>query len=231
MKIYGYNKLTLLDYPGHLAATLFLGGCNFRCPYCHNAALIDTPAPHSPIDLWEITSFLKKRRGVLEGVCISGGEPTLHKDLPELINEIRKLDFKIKIDTNGSRPDVIKSLTQKGLIDMVAMDIKSSLENYQYAAGTTHIDKEKVVESVDFLLQGDLEYEFRTTVVEGLFTEQIARDIGNWLKGGDKYFLQPYKESSGVLRPGLAAPSMGELESYRAILLPYIKHVEIRGLE
>lgn len=231
MSIHGLNKLTLLDYPGKVAATIFLGHCNFRCPFCHNADLVLDPSGQPVIEKEEVLKFLKKRQGILEGVCITGGEPTLYPELESLIREIRALGYFVKLDTNGYRPTVLKQLAGAGLLDMVAMDIKSDQAGYEEVSGVRGLDLERIKESVEFLMEGHVPYEFRTTVVKELHKEETFENIGKWIGGCEKYFLQCYKDSGRVIAPGFHAYGMEEMEAFRQILLPYIKCVELRGID
>lgn len=230
MAIHGWNKLTLLDYPGKLACTLFLGTCNFRCPFCQNGTLVLHPEQEPVIEMEEIRSLLKKRKGILEGVCISGGEPTLCGQLPVLAQELKSLGYAVKLDTNGSRPEMLKSLVKEQLLDYVAMDIKNSPQRYQETVGEVVLDFSSVLESVDFLKTGSIDYEFRTTVVRELHREEDFQQIGAWLAGSRRYFLQGYQESAHVIRPGFSSYSRSELEVFRNRLLQTIPQVEIRGV-
>lgn len=229
--IHGLNKTTLLDYPGRVAATIFLGGCNFRCPFCQNSSLVLHPSDEPEISEEEVLSFLRKRTGILEGVCISGGEPTLSPDLEDFICQIHEMGYPVKLDTNGSHPKILKNLAEKNLIQMAAMDIKASPENYPSLTGLLHPDLEAIQESADFLLHGKLDYEFRTTVVKELHNEDDFQKIGTWLKGAKAYYLQAYKDSDEVLQPGFSSYSLEELEHFRNILQKNISLVEIRGID
>ena len=231
MKICGFNKTTLLDYPGRVASTLFLGSCNFRCPFCQNSPLVVDPGQQPEISPEEILAFLKKRKGILDGVCVSGGEPTLAEDLPDFLKKIKELEYEIKLDTNGSRPYVVKSLVKDGLIDMVAMDIKASPDNYPSLCGLRYPDMDSINETVQFLMSGSVDYEFRTTVVKELHSEKDFREIGQWLKGAKAYYLQAYRDSEEVLQPGFSSYSLKELEHFRSILLETMDLVEIRGID
>lgn len=231
MQIHGFNKSTLLDYPKHLAATIFVGACNMRCPFCHNASLVLRPHTQPIIPEEEIFAYLQKRKNILEGVCITGGEPTLYNDLPIFISQIKELGFKVKLDTNGTNPDMIKELVDKGLIDYVAMDIKNSKEKYKIAAGNKDISMEKIEESVSLLLSKIIDYEFRTTIVTELHSEQDMEDIGNWIKGANAYYLQAYSDSGDVISPGFTGPSKQTLDLYKDLLSHYIKVVDIRGVD
>lgn len=211
MQIRGYNKTTLLDYPEHVAATVFTGGCNFRCPFCHNADLILNPNMQAGIGEEEVLAHLRKRKGLLEGVCITGGEPTLQPDLPEFIKKIKELGYLVKLDTNGYCPEVLERLLEEGLLDYVAMDIKAAKENYARAAGLPQLDLWKIEKSIELLKCGEIPYEFRTTVVKGIHTIEEFEVIGQWLHGSRAYYLQAYRESENVL--GLRLPE--KLENAR----------------
>ena len=221
MIISGLLKTTLLDYPQHVAATIFLGGCNFRCPFCHNSDLLE--GTDGLFSKEEVLTFLKKRAGILEGVCITGGEPTLHRDLEPFIREIRSLGLLVKLDTNGYRPDVLKDLCNKNLLDYVAMDIKSGRTGYAKAAGVPGLDLSHIEESVDFLMKNTVPCEFRTTVVRELHREDDFREIG--------YFLQSYKDSENVLVPGFSSYSKEELLHFRDILVPLVPSTALRGVD
>ena len=230
MKICGFNKTTLLDYPGRVACTIFLGGCNFRCPFCQNGALVVEPGSQPEYSQEEILAFLKKRKGILDGVCVSGGEPTLSDGLPDFLHEIKNLGYDVKLDTNGSRPSVVKKLAADGLIDKVAMDIKACPSNYHVLTGV-NVDLDAICETAGWLLNGDLDYEFRTTVVRELHSEKDFQEISQWLSGAKSYYLQAYRDSDGVLMPGFSACSEDEMKNYRDILLETIPVVEIRGMD
>ena len=230
MKICGLQKTTLLDFPGHVAATVFTGGCNFRCPFCHNSDLLDMNAAPLFTDE-EVLKFLTKRRGVLEGVAITGGEPTLQPDLREFLQKVRALGYKIKLDTNGSRPDILRMLCEDGLIDYVAMDIKTCKERYPLVAGIPSLKMEGILESVEFLKCGTVPYEFRTTVVKELHSAEDFVLIGQWLSGCSAYFLQNFVASENVLVPGFSSCTKDELLSFRESLQPFIDHVELRGID
>ena len=230
IKIHGFNKLTLLDYPEKVAATIFLGHCNFRCPFCQNGGLVLNPEGEPVIPVDDVLKVLKKRQGLLDGVCITGGEPTLHPDLSSFIADIKKMGYAVKLDTNGSRPQVIKSLVEQNLIDYVAMDIKNSPSRYGETAGVSHLDFSCIEESVEFLKSGVVDYEFRTTVARELHTESDFRQIGTWIAGCRRYFLQGYQESGQVIQPVFTSYTKDEMEYFRGILLEEIPCVEIRGM-
>ena len=230
MKLCGLQKTTLLDFPGHVAATIFTGGCNFRCPFCHNSDLLGNDLPPA-YSVEEVLSFLKKRRGILEGVAITGGEPTLQPDLRDFILDIRALGYAIKLDTNGYRPDILISLCEEGLIDYVAMDVKASKERYAVLAGIPSVDIAKLDESIDYLVHGSLPYEFRTTVVKELHSDEDFEKIGPWISGCKNYYLQCFVDSDQVLNPVYTSPTKEELLRYQSIVEPYVEHVELRGVD
>ena len=232
--IAGLQKMTLLDYPGKVACTVFLQGCNFRCPFCHNSGLLaGTSEPNIPRE--ELLSFLKKRQGILDGVCITGGEPTLWKELPHLIRQIRELGFAVKLDTNGYRPEVLKQLVRDGLLDYVAMDIKNCPARYGETVGVPNLDISKIEESMEFLMTGSLDYEFRTTVVAEFHRAEDVAAIGQWFRTiapenpVEKYFLQVYTHRDSVLCPGLHPPKNEDLQAFLAEIAPYVHQAEIRG--
>lgn len=232
MKICGLQKTTLLDYPGHMAATIFLGGCNFRCPFCHNSDLLghdSAPLMTTP----ELLAFLKKRKGILEGVCVTGGEPTIDEEgLVPLLSSIRELGYRIKLDTNGSHPDVLMRLHEKGLLNYVAMDIKSGLSGYRQAAGNRFVNLDNIRESVAWLITGTLPYEFRTTAVKGLHTAADFEEIGPLISGCSRYYLQNYLETDQVLsRAGLGSFSREELLSFADLVKPYVHEHALRGVD
>ncbi len=232
MVIAGLQKMTLLDYPGKVACTVFLQGCNFRCPFCHNRGLLDA-APET-IGRDELLAFLTKRQGLLDAVCISGGEPTLQPDLEALIREIKALGYAVKLDTNGSRPSVLKRLVAQGLLDYVAMDVKNAPARYGATVGTNAPALDAVEESLSFLLNGAVDYELRTTVVDELHSEQTFAELGQWLRDlsqnkAKHFFLQGYVDRDSVLCAGLHAPSAESLAAYKAILAPYVSEISIRG--
>lgn len=231
MQIHGLNKTTLLDYPEHVAATIFAGGCNFRCPFCHNSDLVLNPASQPMIDETEILDFLLKRKNVLSGVCITGGEPTLQPDLENFIRKIKEMGYLVKLDTNGYRPEVLKSLTEQNLLDYIAMDIKSGETGYAAATGLADIDMSKIKESIDFIISSGVQYEFRTTVVKGLHQKTDFEEIAGLIKGCDKYFLQNYRDNENVIRRGFEGFSQEELEAFAEVVSPYVGKVTLRGLD
>lgn len=231
MNIYGFNKTTLLDYPGKLASTVFLGSCNFRCPYCHNSDLVFLPDTMEIIDEETVLNVLNSRKSILEGVCISGGEPTLSPGLGVFIEKIKSLGFLVKLDTNGSNPKKIKELVHSGLIDYIAMDIKNTKDKYIYTTGVNHMNLSAVCESVDYLLSGCIDYEFRTTVVKELHTPSDLIHIGEWIKGAKAFYLQSYEDSESVISPGFCSYSKKEMHDFCNMLKPYAELVQLRGID
>ena len=236
MHIAGLQKMTLLDFPGKVACTVFLQGCNFRCPFCHNSDLLGKDGPEGMTD-GQLLSFLEKRKGILDGVCITGGEPTLQPELEELIRSIKKMGYAVKLDTNGARPEVLKKLSWEKLLDYVAMDIKNSPEAYGETVGLPRMDISRVEQSVKFLLEGEQPYEFRTTVVAELHNETTMESMGKWLsslvsgKKPERLFLQGYIDRDSVLQSGLHPCSRETMENFVRILRPFVDAVEIRGMD
>lgn len=231
MKISGLQKLTLLDYPGKMAAIIFIAGCNFLCPFCHNSDLVVAPKDAPEISQEEIFSFLNKRKGILDGIVISGGEPLLYEETIDLIKRIKDLGYSVKLDTNGSFPERLKEVIDKGLVDYVAMDIKNCKEKYAKTIGKESFDISKIERSVEILKNGKVPYEFRTTIVRELHTPQDIVDIGKWINGTKNYFLQPYRDSESVIMKGFSAPKKDELEAIKAEIKPFAENVEIRGID
>lgn len=229
MLVHGFQKTTLLDYPGHLAATVFLAKCNFCCPFCHNSGLVLASDQIEAIEDSEVLKTLNKRKGILEGVCVTGGEPTLNPELPSFLRSIKELGLKVKLDTNGYKPDILGKLLEDGLVDYVAMDIKSGRDNYANIAGVKSIDIKRIEESVSLISNRANDYEFRTTYVKGLHTEEDVYDIGEWLAGDHKYFIQNYKEVSTVISPVYDSFSDWELKRIKEILSKSMTNVHIRG--
>ena len=227
----GLQKLTLLDYPGKVACTLFTRGCNFRCPFCHNASLVIRPEEQRMYDNSEIINFLKKRQGVLDGVAITGGEPTLMSGLYDFIKEVKNLGYSVKLDTNGTRPDVLRRLVGDGLVDYVAMDIKNCPEKYAYTCGLPEsYDLSKIEESKNFLMEGKVDFEFRTTVAKPFHTKEDFVKIGEWLKGSEKYFLQQFKDSGDIIGQEISSFNEREMGEFLNVLLPFVPNSQLRGL-
>ena len=231
--IAGLQKLTLLDFPGKVACTVFLAGCNYRCPFCHNAELF-TGKVESLMTEEEFFTFLQSRKGLLEGVCVSGGEPTLTPGLESFLANIKALGFAVKLDTNGSRPEILKTLAEKGLVDYVAMDVKSSREGYHAATGVA-ADLDAVEESLRFLIGGSLPYELRTTLVAQLHSRETIEAMGRWLstlapgKKPAKLYLQSFVDRDTVAYEGLTAPTENDLSAFRDSLSQFVTNVTIRN--
>lgn len=230
MYINGFQKLTILDFPGKVACILFTPGCNFRCPFCHNAALVTHIDKDTYIDEEEVFAYLKKRQGILEGVVITGGEPLLQDGIEEFIGKIKDLGYSIKLDTNGSFPDKLISLVEKGLVDYVAMDIKNSKAKYMTTIGVNNVDMSAIEKSVEFLLQNKVDYEFRTTIVDGFHTTQDIQDIVVWIKGAHKYFLQNFVDSGDLIEAGLSPVTLDTLREMKEKATEILPCVEIRGI-
>ena len=228
MDVNGLQKLTLLDYPGKCACTVFLAGCNLRCPFCHNAALVTGQAPTAMTE-GEFLAFLKKRRGLLDGVCITGGEPTLRKDLPEFIRKIRELGYLVKLDTNGSNPKMLRQLIDDKLIDYAAMDIKNCPDRYGATCGGINI-LPAVEESLSILRENKVEYELRTTLCKPFHDEKAMEAIGKWLSGTKHYYLQNFVDSGDLVGTGVSGFTKEEMEALRDAVLPHIPNTRIRGI-
>lgn len=228
MIIKGLVKLTLLDFPARLAATVFLGGCNMRCPFCHNASLVLRDGGEN-ISEESFFAFLDGRRGKLGGVCITGGEPTLYSELPTFIRKIRSRGFAVKLDTNGTNPDMLESLINDGLVDYVAMDIKSCKSGYPSASGVSNIDISKIERSVDILMEGKVDYEFRTTLVKELHTVAYMEEIGKWIRGASRYFLQGFEDSGDLISDGFSAHDTKTVAEILEAVRAYVPNAQIRG--
>ena len=232
--IAGLQKMTLLDYPGKVACTVFLQGCNYRCPFCHNSELLCHDGEAFMTEE-AFLAFLDKRTGLLDGVCVSGGEPTLYPGLEELLRRIKTLGFAVKLDTNGSRPDVLKTLVEKGLVDHVAMDVKNSPRQYAETTGIPGVSLERIEESLRFLLSDAVSYELRTTVVEPLHDETSLLEMGQWLqslvpeKKPGVLYLQKFVDRDTVIFSGLSAPTEEKIACFQEVLTPFVESVRIRG--
>lgn len=228
---FGLQKLSLLDYPGKMACTLFTGGCNMKCPFCHNSELVFLPESMMEINQDDIDQFLDKRKGLLEGICITGGEPLIHPGLKNAIKKMKAKGYKIKLDTNGTYPGYLKELVEEGLVDYVAMDIKNAPAKYALTAGVEQLNLEAIEESMHYLMENHIPYEFRTTIVQEFHEKEDIEAIGQWIKGAQSYFLQSFENNEHVIDNRLHAERKEILEDYKNILLQYVDHVEIRGIE
>ena len=231
MGIKGLTKSTLVDYPGHTTATLFVGGCQFKCPFCHNGSLVTKPYTLPDLTRKELFSFLETRKGLVDAICITGGEPTLYSDLKQLIHDIKQMGFLVKLDTNGYEPYQLDQLIKEHLVDYVSMDIKNSLDKYAKTAGCTDFDPTRIKLSVDLLKDSDIDYEFRTTVVRELHSKENILSIAQWLKGAKAYYLQPYVESEDVIMPLFTSYSHDQMLELKKLAETYIDNVHLRGMD
>ena len=228
MNIQGFQKLTLLDYPGRTACTVFTGGCNLRCPFCHNADLVRTPMA-GPNLTDEVITYLARRRGILDGVCITGGEPLLQPDLIDFLRQVKALGYAVKLDTNGSLPDRLAAVLDTGLVDYVAMDVKSSPAGYPAAVGG-EADPAVYDRSIRLLRESGLPHEFRTTAVKGLHTPEDFTAIGQWLEGAPRYFIQRFVDSGNLLSDAaISAFSDEEMQKLLNNVTSYIPNAQLRG--
>ena len=227
MEFTGIDKMSLLDYEDYVSVVLFTPKCNYRCPFCHNGkSVLESDAI---IDFDDILSYLKSRKGLIDAVVITGGEPTLMPELKERIIKIRELGLRVKLDTNGSNPDVLKDLVSSNLIDYVAMDIKNSLKEYPATCGVNKVDENKLKESIEFLISGKVDYEFRTTLVKEFHSEESINEMASLIKGAKRLYLQKFVDREGVLRPGLHEVDQVDAEKYASTLRNYVKQVNLRG--
>ncbi len=230
MTIAGLQKLTLLDFPGKTACTVFLNGCNFRCPFCHNFALAKGLA-EPLMDEAELLTFLESRKGLLDGVAFTGGEPLMQRELPDLIRKIKALGYAVKLDTNGCFPDRLKALVEEGLLDYVAMDVKNAPKRYGETVGFLKLEIDRIEESIAFLKEGHVDYEFRTTVVKELHTAEDLLEIAHWLKGAKAWYLQQFRQSEQVPNEALSAPSTGEMHAYLDLVQEVFPKAQLRGVD
>jgi len=229
MKIEALQKLTLLDYPGKMAATIFTYGCNLRCPFCHNALLV-TEESEGGISTEEVLSFLSKRKGMLEGVCVTGGEPLLQPDIEDFLRAIKEMGFSLKLDTNGTFPQKLKDVVRKGLVDYVAMDIKNCRDKYALTSGKLAMNLSAIDESIKFLLSGEVEAEFRTTVVKNFHTEEDLLKITDWISGCDRYFLQQFVDSGNLIDQSITGYSDSELTAIYKQIKRKLPVTKLRGI-
>lgn len=229
MKINGFQKMTMLDFPDKLACTVFTPGCNWRCPFCHNARLVTHIEAADAWEEQEIFSYLQKRQGVLEGVCITGGEPLMQPDLPTFLEKIKALGFLVKVDTNGTFPDRLEHLLASGNVDYVAMDIKNAPEKYVQTVGCP-VDMERINQSITLLKEGGVPFEFRTTVVRELHTMEDLLSIGAWIAGSEPYYLQSFTDSGDLIGEGYTSPTPEFLHQAADALRPMLPQIQLRGV-
>lgn len=230
MMIQGLQKLTLLDYPEKVACTVFTAGCNFRCPFCHNASLVTHIQAEQEIRQEEFFLFLQKRQRILDGVCVTGGEPLLQEGLEEFLSKIKGLGLSVKLDTNGSFPDRLKALVDEGLVDYIAMDIKNRKENYGKTIGIEGYDVADVDRSVRYILEGNVPYELRTTVVREFHQRADIEAIGRWIEGAERYYLQQFVDSGDLIQAGLRGYGRDIMEQALGTVKKYVPGAELRGL-
>ena len=228
MKVFGFEKLSMVDFPGHLCCTVFTGGCNFKCPFCQNSDLVKMQNLRE-INQDEIFSYLSKRKGVIDSLCISGGEPTIYPDLEQFIVKIKSLGFLVKLDTNGTNYEMLKRLIENNLVDYVAMDIKNSLSAYGETAGTNFVDLENIKKSVELLKRNLVDYEFRTTLVKQFHSTSTITEMANLLDGAKRIFLQHFVDNGTCLQKGLNEVEKQDAEKFLDILKNHVNHVELRG--
>ncbi len=231
MRISGLQKLSMVDYPGKLAATVFTGGCDLRCPFCHNAPLVLRVAETPEFSQEEVLSFLRTRQGLLDGVVLSGGEPLLQADAAEFLAAVRSLGFSVKLDTNGCHPEALANILERGLTDYVAMDIKNRREKYAETAGMPGFDLAPVEESVRLLQSSGVDFEFRTTVVREFHTAADIRAIGQWLEGSPRYFLQKFVDSGDLVGTGCHGLEDAEMRALAETARPWFREVALRGVD
>ncbi|MBR6784566.1 MAG: anaerobic ribonucleoside-triphosphate reductase activating protein [Clostridia bacterium] len=229
MIIEGLQKTTLLDYPGYVACTVFAHGCNLRCPFCHNAGLV-IRKPENIIEKEELAAFLQKRKGILDGVCLTGGEPLAQKDAIEFIEFLKSFGYKVKLDTNGFYPERLEEIINRGLVDYIATDIKSSKQGYAKAVGIQDIDIAPMIKSTELIMASEIDYEFRTTAVKGIHIVSDFEEIGKWLHGAKRYFIQQFIDSGDLISQGLEAFTKEETLKLLAAVRKYIPNADSRGI-
>jgi len=229
MKIGGFQKLTALDYPGKIACTVFTHGCPFRCGFCHNAALVTDNKPEC-IDIDELFSYLQKRRGVLDGVAVTGGEPLMQPDLTDFLRRVKDMGYHVKLDTNGAYPEALRRCLEEGLVDYVAMDIKNSPEKYAATCGLAHVDIDIIRQSIELIMNSDVDYEFRTTAVRELHSDADFEAMGELIKGAKRWFIQLFVDSGGLISSGFSAPGKEDMERWKAVSGKFAENVELRGI-
>lgn len=229
MIVCGYEKFSMVDFDGKIACTVFTGGCNFRCPFCHNGALVVGNVKAEQIDESEVFDYLDKRKGLVDAVCVTGGEPTLQPDLKDFLRKVRQMGYLTKLDTNGLRPDVLNDVLQERLVDYVAMDVKNCLKKYAVTVGLENLDVSKIRQSIDILLNGNVDYEFRTTLIKEFHTEDDVKEIATLIKGAKKYFMQKYKDSDECIAHGFLPIEKEVVEKYKAFFEGKTENVGLRG--
>lgn len=227
----GWEKLSLVDYDDHISTTLFTSGCNMRCPFCHNGSLVLNADTLPTINWVDVEDYLRRRKGIIDAVVITGGEPTINHDLIEKIQEIKKFGYLVKLDSNGTNPDLLMDLVNLNLVDYVAMDIKNSLEKYPETCGNLSIDLEKIKESINFLINGVTDYEFRTTIIDEFHKQGDIEKIGSLIEGAKRYFLQKYVDGENCIKRGYHEISKEKALIYKAVASRFVGEVSLRGYE
>ena len=231
MIVCGFEKFSMVDYDGKIACTVFTGGCNFRCPFCHNGSLVIGDVKSQEISLDEVFDYLEKRKGLVDAVCATGGEATLQHGLDEFYAKVRDMGYATKLDTNGLRPDVLKDLLNKNLLDYVAMDIKNSKAKYAMTTGIPQVDLDKISESVEMLKNSKIDYEFRTTLIKEFHTERDMREIADWVSGAKRYFMQHYNDTEGCISHGFTDFTKEETQAFLPLFEGRVGQVGIRGFK
>lgn len=229
MEIFGLEKLSLVDFDGLVASTVFTGTCNFRCGFCHNALLVLDSKNLPIVPEEDVLEYLNSKKKILDGVCVSGGEPTLQKDLPLFLEKLRKTGLKIKLDTNGTNPQIVKTLVENNLVDYFAVDVKNDRDNYAKIIGFDKYDTSCVEKTVEYLITNDLDYEFRTTLIDEYHKEDNVKKIGEWIKGAKKYFMQKFKPGDNCISGGLTEVKEEKAKEYLNIVSPFVKKASLRG--
>lgn len=230
MQIHGFQKMTLLDFPGRVACTVFTGGCNLRCPFCHNALLVTKLTDTDIIPTESVFSYLEKRKGILDGVAITGGEPLLQPDIASFIRKIKNMGYAVKLDTNGAYPAKLRDLVEEGIVDYVAMDVKNCKEKYGETVGIPNFNVSKIEESIKFLMSGKVDFEFRTTVVKEFHTVEDIEKLSEWINGAPKYYLQNFTDSGNLIGENLHECGKETLEAMREAASKYVEVCETRGV-
>ncbi len=228
MKIFGMQKLSLVDYDGHMATTIFTGGCNFACPFCHNAGLVTEIDTSTEVSENEIFEHLNKRRGIIDAVVISGGEPTLQLGLIDFAKKVKALGLKVKLDTNGTNPKVIKDLIELGLVDYIAMDIKNSIDKYPLTVGKA-VDTNAIMESTRYIMSCGVDYEFRTTMVSELHSLSDIDKMGKMIRGARRWYLQKYVDSENCIERGFHEIKKSDIVSMQEVAKKYVENTLLRG--
>lgn len=229
MIVCGFEKFSMVDFDGKIACTVFTGGCNFRCPFCHNGALVVGNVKAQEIDEQEVFDYLKKRKGLVDAVCVTGGEPTMHKDLPQFLKDVRDLGYATKLDTNGTNPQMLAEVIEKGLVDYVAMDIKNCKAKYPQTIGIEGSSLDHICKSVDILKNSGINYEFRTTVIDEFHTADDMKEIAEWICGAKRYFLQKYKDNEGCISHGYSEVSKQKVDEFVKLFEGRVAKVGLRG--